>query len=312
MQTIKLNYSETMKLDDMPAVSAAIGFFDGIHRGHQEVIKHAINAAQENHLKSAVITFHPHPSVVLGKADTREDYLTPLHEKEAILESMGIDYLYLIGFTKELAGLSPENFIERFINGLAVRHLVSGFDFTYGTKGAGNADTLQKAAEQHTFTYEAVAKVESAEEKISSTKIRELVANGDIADAVDLLGHPLTLTGEVITGDQRGRTIGYPTANIRIAEEYFLPKVGVYAVEVLVKGKTYAGMANLGFKPTFQQDAVVPNLEVHILDFDEQIYGEDVTVSWRKFIREEVKFNGIDALVAQLDRDKEQISTYFA
>ncbi len=120
------------------------------------------------------------------------------------------------------------------------------------------------------------------------------------------------MTGEVIAGDQRGRTIGYPTANICIAEEYFLPKVGVYAVEVLVKGKTYAGMANLGFKPTFQQDAVVPNLEVHILDFDEQIYGEDVTVSWRKFIREEVKFNGIDALVAQLNRDKEQISAYFA
>ncbi|PAD40105.1 bifunctional riboflavin kinase/FAD synthetase [Terribacillus sp. 7520-G] len=312
METIKLHYSETMKLDDMPAVSAAIGFFDGIHRGHQEVIKRAIDAAGERQLKSAVITFHPHPSVVLGKADTREDYLTPLREKEAILESMGIDYLYLIGFTKELAGLSPDDFIERFINGLAVRHLVSGFDFTYGKKGAGNADTLREAAKQHAFSYEAVAKVESGEEKISSTKIRQLVANGEVEAAIDLLGHPLTLTGEVITGDQRGRTIGYPTANIRIAEDYFLPKVGVYAVEVLIDDKTYKGMANLGFKPTFQEDAVVPNLEVHILDFDEQIYGEDVTVSWCKFIREEVKFDGIEALVAQLDRDKEQIGAYFA
>ncbi|MFS0561164.1 bifunctional riboflavin kinase/FAD synthetase [Terribacillus sp. 179-K 1B1 HS] len=312
MQTIKLHYSETMKLDDMPAVSAAIGFFDGIHRGHQEVIHRAIDAAREKQLKSAVITFHPHPSVVLGKADTREDYLTPLREKEAILKSMGIDYLYLIGFTKELAGLSPENFIERFINGLAVRHLVSGFDFTYGKKGAGNADTLQEAATQQAFSYEAVAKVESEKEKISSTKIRQLVSDGEVEAAIELLGHPLTLTGEVITGDQRGRTIGYPTANIRIEEDYFLPKVGVYAVDIMIKGKTYAGMANLGFKPTFQQDAVAPNLEVHILDFDEQIYGEEVTVSWRKFIREEVKFNGIEALVAQLDRDKEQISAYFA
>ncbi|MFP7494039.1 bifunctional riboflavin kinase/FAD synthetase [Terribacillus saccharophilus] len=312
MQTIKLHYSEAMKLDDMPAVSAAIGFFDGIHLGHQAVIKRAIDAAQEKQLKSAVITFHPHPSVVLGKADTREDYLTPLHEKEAILENMGIDYLYLIDFTKELASLTPGNFIERFIDGLAVRHLVSGFDFTYGKKGSGNADTLKEAADQHAFSYEAVAKVENAQEKISSTKIRQLVASGDMEEAVELLGHPLTLTGEVITGDQRGRTIGYPTANIKIGENYFLPKVGVYAVEISVKDKTYAGMANLGFKPTFQQDAVVPNLEVHILDFDEQIYGEDVTVSWRKFIREEVKFNGIEALVAQLDRDKHQISAYFA
>jgi riboflavin kinase / FMN adenylyltransferase len=312
MQTIKLQYTETMELNDMPAISAAIGFFDGIHRGHQQVIQCAIDYAKEKQLKSAVITFHPHPSVILGKAETREDYLTPLREKEAILEKMGIDYLYLIEFTKELASLSPDSFIDRFINGLSVQHLVSGFDFTYGQKGAGNAASLQDAAQSNAFSYEAVAKVENANEKISSTQIRELVAAGEIEKAFKLLGHPLTLTGEVITGDQRGRTIGYPTANIRIEPAYFLPKVGVYAVEVLVKGQTYYGMANLGFKPTFQQDAAVPNLEVHILDFDEQIYGEQLTVSWRSFIREEVKFNGIDELVGQLNRDKQQVNAYFA
>lgn len=311
MQTWELTYPENVTPDDLPTTVAAFGFFDGIHQGHQAVITHAVNLAKAENKESAVFTFHPHPSVVLKQSTEDVKYITTMEEKKAFIASLGVDRLYILTFNQELSQLRPEKFIEHFIVDLHIDHVVAGFDFSFGFKGAGNMENITSFGFDQ-FTTSVIDKVELVEEKISSTKIRASLQQGNFQEVNELLGRAYTVSGKVITGDKRGRLLGFPTANIEVPEQKLLPKLGVYAVKLEYEGIFYDGMANLGMKPTFTSDEVQPTLEVFIFDFDQDIYGCEVTVSFYSYIREEQKFNGVEEIVEQLKTDEKNIRAFFA
>lgn len=306
MKTIYLTYPHELNKAQLPDSVAAIGFFDGIHKGHQEVINHCLDYAKKYNKKSSIITFHPHPSVVLNSPNKTVEYITPQTDKEKLLKKMGIDQVYVIKFNEELSKVKPQEFIDHFIVGLNISHLIAGFDFSFGHKGQGNMSNMDAYAKNR-FTYEAVEKVQINESKVSSTKIRNLLAEGLVDEASHLLGRPFIYEGEVVDGDKRGRLIGFPTANLKSKEKYLLPKKGVYAVKVHLNNDVYYGMANLGFVPTFKEKGDVPKIEVFIFDFDKDIYGEMIKIEWLKFIRNEQKFSGIEEIKAQLQSDEKSI-----
>ena len=308
MKTIKLTHPHTLKMEELPETVTAIGFFDGIHRGHQKVINTAVNFAKENNMESAVITFHPHPSVVLSKGRKKVNYITPLKEKQSILQHMAVDRLYIIEFNEKLASLSPQEFIDEFIINLNIKHVVAGFDFTYGHKGQGNMTTI-KGQTRDQFTYTTINEVQSDNQKVSSTLIRHLLKEGEIEQVNHLLGRPLSIYGRVVEGSKRGRTIGYPTANLKVDEQAILPKPGIYAVEVVYKNEKYEGMASLGTNPTFSENQNL-SLEVNILDFNDNLYGEELKMEWFKYIREEIKFLNADELVEQIKHDEITIRSF--
>jgi riboflavin kinase/FMN adenylyltransferase len=302
LETIVINHPHHFKKENLPPSFLALGYFDGIHIGHQRVINTAVELAEKNGMIPAVMSFHPHPSVVLGKADSNWTYITPLEEKKKILESMGVKRFYLVKFDLDFASLSTVDFVNQYLVGLNVEHVVTGFDFTYGKYGKGTVETLVKEANGQ-FGQTVIEKIEKEGQKISSTLIRNCLKDGMIEKISSYLGRRYTLNGTVIHGDKRGRTIGFPTANIETTE-YTLPKVGVYAVEVCVDQKKYFAMANVGYKPTFKDDQKKPSLEVHIFDFQNEIYGKTISVTWLKRIRDEQKFTTIDHLIEQLREDK--------
>ncbi|MBU5466733.1 bifunctional riboflavin kinase/FAD synthetase [Virgibacillus sp. MSJ-26] len=305
MKTIKLTHPHTMNIKELPETVTAIGFFDGIHKGHQQVIDTAVNIAKEKGMKSAVITFHPHPSVVLSKGKKKVNYITPLKEKESILQNMQVDRLYIIEFNEKLAALSPQKFIDQFIIGLNIKHVVAGFDFTYGHKGQGNMTTIKDQTRDE-FTFTTIEKVQMNGEKVSSTLIRGLLKKGNIEQVNLLLGRPLSIYGKVIEGAKRGKSLGYPTANLAVDEQALLPKPGIYAVKISYKNEQYHGMASLGTNPTFT-DSHNLSLEVNILDFNDNLYGEELKMEWYKFIREEEKYSNVDKLIEQIKEDEEII-----
>lgn len=306
-----LVYPHNLKKDNLPETVAAIGFFDGVHKGHQTVIQEAINIASESERESAVITFDPHPSVVLQKNNNQVRYITPIDDKIKQLEALGVDRVYVVRFDSQLAKLTPEEFIDEFVITLHITHLVAGFDFTFGHKGAGNMDNIQELVGNN-LEVTTISRLDYQDEKISSTRIRNKLKQGNMKEVELLLGRPYSLVGEVIHGDKRGRTIGYPTANLKIENAFLLPRIGVYAVEVKIGDKQYYGMASIGYNPTFTDDRVNTKLEVHIFDFDENIYGEKIKVYWKKYIRDEEKFSGIDELVEKLKEDEEQSRKFFS
>ena len=310
MQVIELTYPVSLSKESLPKTVAALGFFDGIHQGHRAVIGKAVHIAKEQNKECAVITFHPHPSVVLKQTSETVQYLTTIDEKAKLLSEMGVDRLYIITFNETLSKLSPEEFIKHFIVDLHIEHVVAGFDFSFGHKGKGNMKNIHHFGFD-SFTTTVIDKVELEDEKVSSTNIRKALQVGNVDEVHRLLNRPYETTGKIITGAKRGRQLGFPTANIDVSDLKLLPKQGVYAVKLAVKNQAYEGMANLGLNPTFVEGETIPSLEVNIFDFDEDIYEEEVTVYWYAYIREEQKFNGVDEIVKQLTEDEKQIRTYF-
>ncbi|WP_085992373.1 bifunctional riboflavin kinase/FAD synthetase [Oceanobacillus senegalensis] len=311
MKTFELSYPHSLTASELPETVTAIGFFDGIHKGHQKVIKSAINEANERKMESAVITFHPHPSVVLKKEHSNIRYITPIQDKIKILENLGVKRLYIINFNRELSQLSPQEFIDYFIIGLNIKHVVAGFDYTFGHKGRGNMDNIKNYT-RGKFTYKAVDKVTEDNEKVSSTRIRELLRTGKIDVANKLLKRPFRLNGTVIKGDQRGREIGYPTANLKVNPDKLLPKPGIYAVKVLYKDEELTGMANIGTNPTFTADREDLSIEVHIFDYNNNLYGEELVTEWYKYMREEEKFANVQELIDTMALDEKNIRNYFS
>ncbi len=311
LRTIELTYPHTLNLEALPKTVAAIGFFDGVHLGHQQVIEAAVDEAKKREMESAVISFFPHPSVVLkaGREDVK--YITPLREKQEILQRLGVDRFYIITFNKELSSLSPKAFIDHFIIGLHIKHLVAGFDFTYGHRGQGTMEDMKEYADNH-FTYSTITKVEMDKEKISSTRIRSFLAAGDMEKTAQLLGRPLSLYGMVVDGEKRGRTLGFPTANLKVNDAALLPKPGIYAVKVSYKNESYEGMASLGTNPTFTENRDSLSLEVYIFDYNNDLYGEELQLQWFRFIRDEQKFTTVDGLIKQMKNDEAVIRNYFS
>lgn len=287
-------------------VAMAFGFFDGMHRGHSKVFEALDIRAKEKNLKKAVTTFDPHPSVVLNPERKRTDYLTPLSDKLEMIEQHGIDYCIVINFSSRFANVTAEEFIKDYIINNHVKEVVAGFDFTFGKFGKGNMAVLNEIDE---FNTTIVGKLDLDSEKISTTSIRQALHEGNLQKANDELGYFYRIKGTVVQGEKRGRTIGFPTANVQPSDDYVLPKKGVYAVsiEIGAEHKIYRGVANVGVKPTFHDPSKAEVvIEVNIFDFEENIYGERVIVYWHHYLRPEVKFDGIDALVSQMNDDKER------
>ena len=304
MDIYKLHYPGKVSIESEEHFSLALGFFDGLHKGHQTVINEAKRKAEELGIRSAVMTFDPHPSHLFGDGENKVGYITQYAEKARLLRSMGIDALFIVTFDWALASLSPKQFIDVFLKGLHVKHVTAGFDYTFGSKGAG---TMEQMAELSggAFGTTVIKKVTDNEEKISSTRIRKLLAEGNVEETALLLDRPYRTVGIVVDGEKRGRLLGFPTANVMPEKNTVLPANGVYAVHFTVEGKTYQGVCNVGVKPTFHdpsdRQAVV---EVHVLNFDGDLYGKEAFVDWIGHIRDEQKFGSIDLLIEQIAKDK--------
>jgi len=312
VELIKLNHPHDYEKLDFPSMAMALGYFDGVHLGHQQVIMEAKRIADDKGIKSAVMTFDPHPSVVLGKSVQHIENITPLDEKANVIRNMGVDYLFVVHFTTEFSSLLPQQFIDQYIIGLNVQHVVAGFDYTYGKMGKGTMETLQFHS-RNKFEFTVVSRLARAnDEKISSTLIRSLLRDGKVDSMPELLGRYYKTQGTVVNGEKRGRTIGFPTANVQMDNQYILPPTGVYAVRIQIDGQWYEGVSNVGYKPTFHREKKEkPSVEVHIFNFNEEIYGKTAHVEWHLRLRSERKFDGIEQLVSQIDKDKQEAILYF-
>lgn len=305
MKIYELKYPDQMIIDPEESYALAIGFFDGLHKGHKTVIQTAIDQAKAMGIQSAVMTFNPHPSHVLGGGKNKVGYITPYKEKVEILKSLGVDALFIVEFDHALASLLPEQFVDVFINGLNVKHVVAGFDFSFGSKGAGTMEDMKRLANGR-YETTVVGKVTDQDDKISSTRIRKRLSEGKVEEASVLLGRNFRTIGTVIHGEKNGRKLGFPTANVLPPKDSILPLNGVYAVRFIVDGQCYDGVCNVGVKPTFEKDEEQVMVEVHLLQFDGDLYGKEVIVEWLYFIREEQKFDSFEALIEQINKDKEQ------
>lgn len=305
MRTVTLSYPmlpETAAQWAQPQV-AALGQFDGLHRGHASVIASAVSQARRKGVPAAVMTFHPHPKDVMGKGDY-DGYLTPPKDKQELLAGMGVDILYIIEFNEELSRVSPQDFVSIMLLPLQIVTAVVGFDFRFGYKGEGDAEMLRMLG-QGRMDVETVPPFLLEGEKVSSSGIRKYLHSGDLTLANAWFGRCYHLRGVVGHGEKRGRTIGFPTANIQLEDRYVIPAKGVYAVRVFYKDKTLYGVMNAGVKPTFHDGMTAPSFEVHLFDFAEDIYGQELKVELVSFIRPERKFESIDALIAQIGADAE-------
>ncbi len=300
MKTIRLSYPLSPSIETSDC-AMAIGYFDGVHLGHRRVIQKAIDVAKANGWISAVLTFDPHPREVLGQTGYTR-YLTPLEDKLEQMEKMGVDVVYVMTFDIPFSSVYPEEFITECLAPLKVKHVVVGFDYTFGYRGMGTALTLQSCSNGQ-YGLDIIGPVNRLGEKVSSTIIREYLHHGDVEQVRHLLGRPYQIRGVVVHGDKRGRTIGFPTANVALTRPYLIGKNGVYGVRFTVDSQTYNGVMNIGIKPTFELEKKEKSLEVHLFDFHEEIYDKPVSVEILFFIREEQKFAGIEALKAQIQKD---------
>lgn len=280
----------------------AIGFFDGLHLGHQELLKRVERISNEKKLKKALMTFSIHPKSILGNEDVK--YLMSLDDKIEILENRGFDYLFIIDFNSDVADLLPDEFINDFLIKNHIKHIVCGFDFHFGKKGIGSANDFKNSLE-----VDVIDKYVVDDFKVSSTLIKQLLLEGNVDKANYLLSRPYSITGEVIYGLQNGRKIGFPTANIKL-NDYVPLKRGVYGVYLLLDNKKYLAMANIGLNPTVGKIDCL-SLEINIFDFDDDIYGKEVTVCFIFRVRDERCFSSLDELKKQLHIDKEYIKSHF-
>jgi len=284
----------------------ALGNFDGLHRGHQAVIGRAIDLARARGVAAAVMTFEPHPRLFF-KPDQEPFRLSPFRMKARVIEALGVDYLYVQNFDREFSQRTPENFVaEILVGGLGISQIVVGYDYVFGYQRKGTVALLRELAAQHGFEVTAVEKRSVGEERYSSSNIRALLREGNPREAARQLGRFWEIEGRVVQGDQRGRLLGFPTANLAY-QEYLHPKKGVYAVRAGIdhgaETQWHNGVANFGQRPTFDKTDVL--LETHLLDFTGDLYGRHLRVALVDYMRAERKFDGLDALKAQIQADSQ-------
>lgn len=283
-----------------------LGYFDGLHKGHQALFAKARKMAAEKHLKIAVLTFPESPKLAFVRYQpSLMLHLTSPEDRLQQMENLGVDYLYLIDFTSQFARNTAEQFFEKYISHLKAKVVIAGFDYHFGSD-RGNAEDLEKLFDGQVII---VPSVNFNGEKVSSTRIRETVLAGNVAESNQLLGYSLSTSGIVVHGNARGRTIGYPTANLAPLDRVILPADGVYVVDVEHDGQMYRGMASVGKNVTFEGDEL--RFEANIFDFSQDIYGDTIRIFWLDKIRDMVKFDNVDELVKQLQVDKE-IARYWS
>ncbi len=292
-------------LEDFPVslcgAVVGIGNFDGMHRGHQAVLEVVRDIAAKLKRPAIAMTFEPHPRTVF-QPDKPVFRLTPAHIKAVLIQKEGLDGVLTLPFDRAFAGRTAEDFVDTILIGqLGIAHAVTGYDFHFGKARAGTPDFLRQAGEDRGFGVSIVGRLgDEGDETISSSRIRQALADGNVGLANALLGYRWLVEAEVIHGEKRGRDLGYPTANLRFAPECTLA-TGIYAVRINIDGVLYDGVANYGHRPMFDNGA--PLLEAHIFDFSGGLYGKTLAVTFVSYLRPEAKFDGIDALVAQMDRD---------
>ena len=292
-----------------PATVIALGTFDGLHLGHTDVINTAKDYAERSGLKLAVFTFSNHP-LALIRPDLVPVRIISAEEKIKLLESFGVDYLINIPFTEDFAALSPDEFLER-LDCFNYRCLVVGENFTYGFLGSGKTETLERSGRKNGFDVIVRPLVKMNGNVVSSTGIRNLIQAGHIEYANRMLGRSYAITGTIVHGEQRGRKLGFPTANIELLHgEMAVPAPGVYAVTASIEGRIYEGMGNIGNNPTFN-DVEHARLEVNLFNCSGDLYGKTMSVQFHKYIRAEKKFSGVEELCRQIEEDKKAIKTYF-
>ena len=296
---------------DSPIV-LALGFFDGVHRGHQEVIKRAIEKGKSLGVKVAVMTFDRHPKIIFQNIDGEKfKYLTMLDEKLEHFKNLGVDIAYVVKFDENLAYLSPQDFIDKYVVGLHAVCVVAGQDYTYGKHDIANMDTISDFAKGR-FEIITVDHLQRNDQKISSTQIRKDLDSGNVEAANLLLGYQYENHGTVEHGFKRGRKIGFPTLNVSIPKNERILGEGVYAVKVKIDKDNlwYEGMASIGHNETFGDD-LERTVEINLFNFDKSVYGEKVIVKWYKFLREMVKFDSVEELIDQLNKDKRDTEVFF-
>ena len=289
-------------------LALSIGMFDGVHLGHQSIIQKLNTIAEAKNLKSAILTFWPHPRKVFNPNDDLK-LLNTIEEKKYLLQKNGLDHLFLKEFDEDFRNLTGEEFVKQIlVEKLQVKHLIVGYDHTFGKNRSGDFSLLKKMGPEFGFEVEQVEAVSYKEVNISSTQIRNALSAGNVNFANEMLGYNYSLSGKVVHGKKIGRTIGYPTANIEVDNLKLLPKKGAYIVDVFVKKQHYRGMLSIGTNPTVNGTKV--SVEVYILDFDEDIYGVEISVNFRDFLHDEIKFNGLEELMIRLDEDKRLTSEF--
>ena len=278
-----------------------IGVFDGVHRGHQHLIGVLLEFARREGLASVAVTFNPHPRTVL-RPGTALTYLTSLEERVELLQGQGLDSVGVLAFTSELAQLSAEDFLTLLVQELEMRLLVVGPDFALGRNRAGTIGVMREIGERLGFRVEVAPLLAEADEKVGSSAIRQALAAGDVERVGRLLGRPFSLRGPVVAGDSRGRTLGFPTANMAIGLDRALPAYGIYVTRVYVRESAYESCTSIGIRPTFDVEPR-PVVETFILDFDEEIYGREMQIDLLHRLRGEERFASAEELIAQMEKD---------
>ncbi len=298
-------YRELSQIPEpFPHACVTIGNFDGVHLGHQLLFGEVVQRAYRCNGTSVAVTFDPHPLQVLRPQGIK--LISTCEQKTELIEHAGIDALVIIPFSMKFAGISAEHFVDDILcKTIGVKELVVGYDYAFGKGRVGSIDFLRSQGKEKGFSVSVVEAHYENEMLVSSSKVRELVAEGRMADARTLLGRYYQIRGEVQLGQQRGgKEIGFPTANLHMDPEDLIPKRGVYVCQVICDGKCYGGVLNIGVNPTFGEERLVA--ETHIFDFDQDIYGKPIKVNLLRFLRSEQKFSGVEELAAQIGRDVSQ------
>jgi len=281
-----------------------IGTFDGVHLGHQKIIRGLVENAHSADQPAVVVTFHPHPKLVLG-GEQRPFYLTLPETRAELLHDMGVDVVITHPFNDQVSQLSAQDFVSRLDAHLGIKKLWVGYDFALGKDREGDAERLRQLGKDYGFTLRQVAPHHIKDEVVSSSSIRSLLREGEAQRAARLLGRLFQLRGEVVGGDKRGKDLGFPTANLDIPREMIQIKSGIYATYTIVEGQRLPSVTNVGFRPTFDDALDFPVVETYILDFSGDLYGEELRLEFHTFLRDELKFDTVPALIEQMHQDVE-------
>ena len=310
-------YNHIDEFEAIPNACVTIGTFDGVHIGHQKIISRLQEVATQHGGETVILTFFPHPRMILHPDDQNIKLISTLNEKAAKLAEHGIDHLIITPFTRDFSNLSPEEYIrEILVNKIGIKQIVIGYDHRFGKDRKGGLEELQHFSVDFDYMVEEIPEQDINDVAVSSTKIRNAILSGDVETANDFLGYPFQLRGKVIKGDQIGRTLGFPTANLFIEESYkLIPSDGIYAVRLdIMNGnepaEQVAGMAYIGDRPTI--NGMSRNIEVNIFDFNKDIYGRMIRMQFLKYLRGDQKFNSLDELKEQLKRDEKAARTFLS
>lgn len=283
-------------------IGLTIGNFDGVHLGHQNILGHIKKDCQDNQMKLLVVSFVPHPLVTL--LNKKNFLINSYEERQSLLEKENVDYLIEINFSRDFSTLSPESFLKKFISTIkGLTKVYLGHDFAFGENKSGGENIVKSFFEKTKVVVETQDQWKLSQSVVSSTAVRELISKGEICRCNELLGRLFSLSGRVIKGAQRGRKIGFPTANVEIGEEYIKPCMGVYSTNTIIDNRKYKSLTNIGVNPTFVEEGQ-SSVETHIIDFDEDIYGENIKVEFIEKIRNEIKFESVNDLIKQIELDK--------